>query len=377
MTAITRTAALGLAALAVAWAAAAAQVPAAPAACGGAGLFVAPTGSDGDAGTRERPLRTIGAALARAQPGTAITLAAGEYREPFKTVRSGTPQAPISICGPRDAVVRGVPGTGRLVEINHDYITLSGFTLDGLYGDPSSAAGYADKLVYAIGTAPRDGVRGLRLLGMTFRNAGGECVRLRYFAQRSEVADSTFRTCGVYDFRFKEGGKNGEGVYIGTAPEQQGQNGAPDAAADRSDRNWIHDNSFVTKGNECVDIKENSSRNLVEGNRCTGQRDKESGGFDARGNRNTFRFNVSYGNRGSGIRFGGDGKRDGIENRAYGNVLRDNGQYGIAMRRNPQGRICGNRFQRNGRGDIRGPRARLPEYRAGCPPSVPSKPRVG
>ena len=36
---------------------------------------------------------------------------------------------------------------------------------------------------------------------------------------------------------------------IGTAPEQQGENGAPDAAKDRSNRNWIHGNDFVTKGN--------------------------------------------------------------------------------------------------------------------------------
>ena len=113
------------------------------------------------------------------------------------------------------------------------------------------------------------------------------------------------------------------------------------------------------------------SRNLVEGNRCTGQRDKESGGFDSRGSRNTFRFNRSFGNRGSGIRFGGDARPDGIDNRAYGNLLRDNGQYGIAMRRNPQGRICGNRFKRNGRGDIRGPRARLAAYRARCPSGIP------
>jgi len=45
---------------------------------------------------------------------------------------------------------------------------------------------------------------------------------------------------------------------------------------------------------------------------------------------------LSFANKGSGIRFGGDGKRDGIKNRAYGNVIRDNSQYGIQMTRNPQ-----------------------------------------
>jgi hypothetical protein len=343
----------------------------AAASCGGATIFVGPGGSDANPGTQDQPLRSIQEGLERAQPGSVVSLAAGEYREAVHTVRSGTSKAPIVVCGHRGAILRGTPDAARIVEVNHDHVTLEGFTIDGLHGDPGSAAGYNDKLLYAIGTAPGDGVVGLRLLHMTFRNAGGECVRLRYFAQRNEVAHSTFDTCGVYDFRFKQGGKNGEGMYIGTAPEQQGLNGAPDAAADRSDRNWIHHNAFYTRGNECVDIKENSRRNLVEHNVCTKQRDKESGGFDSRGNRNVFRFNRSFGNRGSGIRFGGDGHFEGTHNSAYRNVLHDNGGYGVQMTRNRQNRICGNTIRRNKRGPIRGPRAKLRRYMAGCPRGTP------
>ena len=109
---------------------------------------------------------------------------------------------------------------------------------------------------------------------MTFKNAGGECVRLRYFAQHNEIATSRHsRRCGVHDFRFKAGGKNGEGIYIGTAPEQRGDGKNPTTDPDLSNGNWIHHNSFDTQGNECVDIKEAASGNLVENNRCTGQRD--------------------------------------------------------------------------------------------------------
>jgi hypothetical protein len=349
----------------------AAPSPAAPA-CGAGTLFVAPGGDDAGPGTSARPLATIRSALDRARPGAVIRLAPGDYRGAIRTVRSGTAGAPISICGPKDAVVRGTAYDQRVVEINHDHLVLQGFSIDGFFGsDPADKNAYAGKLIYAIGTRPGDGPSGLRMSGMTFANAGGECVRLRYFARGNEIAGSTFRTCGLYDFRFGEGGKNGEGVYIGTAPEQQGANGAPDAARDRSDRNWIHGNDFVTRGNECVDIKENARKNLVEDNRCTGQRDKESGGFDSRGNSNTFRFNTSFGNKGAGIRLGGDGRRDGIKNRAYGNVIRDNGQYGIQMTRNPQSLICGNRISGWSRAEFRAPRAKIPAYRRACPKGTP------
>jgi Right handed beta helix region len=322
------------------------------------------------------PASGLQAALDRARPGDVIALAPGDYRGAVRSVRDGTAAAPIAICGPRTAVVRGTAYDQRVVEINHDHLILDGFTIDGLFGaDPADKNSYAGKLVYAIGTRPGDGPSHNRFEDMAFENAGGECVRLRYFARRNEIAGSTFRTCGLYDFRFGEGGKNGEGVYIGTAPEQQGENGAPDKAKDRSDRNWIHGNDFVTRGNECVDIKENASKNLIESNRCTGQRDKESGGFDSRGNRNTFRFNTSSGNRGAGIRFGGDGRTDGILNVAYGNVIRDNGAYGIQMTRNPQRLICGNTIAGFSRADFRGPRAKLPVYRGACPKGTPTAPR--
>ena len=363
--------------LALESAAAASGQSGSPSRCASPTIFVAPTGSDFAPGTEAQPLASLQAGLDRAQPGAVLALAPGDYRGAVRTVRSGTASSPIAVCGGKDAVVRGTAYDQRIVEVNHDNLVFQGFTIDGRFGaDAGAKTSYAGKLVYAIGARPGDGPSGLRLLGMTFRNAGGECVRLRYFAQRNEVAGSTFRTCGLYDFRFDEGGKNGEGVYIGTAPEQQGENGAPDAARDRSDRNWIHDNDFLTKGNECVDIKENSSKNLVERNRCTGQKDKESGGFGSRGNGNTFRFNLSFANKGSGIRFGGDGKRDGIKNRAYGNVIRDNRQYGIQMTRNPQSLICGNTISGSGRADFRAPRLKIPTYRKPCPPGTPG-PAVG
>ena len=51
-----------------------------------------------------------------------------------------------------------------------------------------------------------------------------------------------------------------------------------------------------------LDIKEGSSFNIVEYNKCTGQRDPNSGGLDSRGNDNIFRYNEIYDNLGAGVR---------------------------------------------------------------------------
>lgn len=303
--------------------------------------FVDPTAHETGIGTSRNPLPSIQKALERAMPGDTIRLAPGRYFQDFRTVRDGRPSHPIIIEGRKDAIVSGA-GAPRIAQINHDHIELRGFTIDGKHREGGSKDSYRDKLIYVVGARAGDGVTGLRIIGMNLRNAGGECIRLRYQAQRNEVARSTIQRCGIYDFVYGDGGKNGEGIYIGTAPEQLGKNGAPDSAIDRSDANWIHHNTFDTRGNECVDIKEGSSGNIVEHNRCTGQKDENSAGLDARGSGNVFRHNMVYKNRGAGIRLGGDTAQDGIQNSAYSNTLRDNGVGSLKVQTGPQGKICGN-----------------------------------
>ncbi|HEX5867268.1 MAG TPA: DUF1565 domain-containing protein [Beijerinckiaceae bacterium] len=325
----------------------AAMLAAAASPLSAATFHISPAGSDDAAGSAAAPWRSIQRGLAAAEPGDVVALAPGRYLQDVRSVRAGNPGQPIVMRGPREAVVSGA-GAPRMVEINHGHIELRGFTLDGHHAAEQRPDSYRDKLLYVIGTRPRDGVEGLKVIGMAFRNGGGECIRLRYFAQNNEIAHSTFEGCGVHDFQFRKSGKNGEAIYIGTAPEQLGDRGAPDASPDQSNGNWIHHNTFDTRGNECVDIKEASSKNVVEHNRCTGQLDKNSGGLGSRGSGNVFRYNLVYGNRGAGIRVGGDGERDGIDNDIYGNTFRDNAMGPIRAQRGPQGKVCENVAERNG-----------------------------
>jgi hypothetical protein len=318
--------------------------------------YVSPSGDDQNAGTMSNaPFRAIQRAVDLAQAGDKIVLAPGHYYQDVVTRRDGTADAPITLSGPPEAVLHG-GGAGRIVLVHHDNMTLEGFTIDGLWGTPSSKHGYREKLLYAVGSQPHDGVSGLRVLHMTFKNGGGECLRLRYFARHNEVAFSRFLGCGVHDFKLKGGKRNGEAIYIGTAPEQLANGVNPTADVDGSNDNWIHHNYFDTQGNECVDIKEGASGNIVEHNVCTGQRDPKSGGFDVRGVNNVFRYNESYGNSGAGIRLGGDTPADGVDNAVYGNDLHDNRGGGIKLVRDRQASLCGNRVDNNRGGKVVGKR---------------------
>jgi hypothetical protein len=325
--------------------------------------YVAPHGDDSNSGaTPDAPLRTIQLALDRAGPGDRVELAAGDYYQDLHSRRDGAPGAPITLAGPQAAVIRGA-GNAYIIEVNHDYITLEGFRLDGLWGDPGRPAGYRNKLLYVIGTEPGDGVTGLRVLRMQLANAGGECLRLRYFANHNEIAYSSFSNCGVHDFRFGDA-KNGEGVYIGTARGQIDDGKNPTVELDGSAQNWVHHNTFDTQGNECVDIKEGATENIIEHNSCTGQRDAKSAGISVQGDHNVVRYNRVFSNVGAGVRLGGDRKDDGVSNTVYGNAFSSN-QGGINIRRAPQGPICGNQMADSGE-PIMGIHAGAPDPQAPC-----------
>ncbi len=316
---------------------------------GAASYYVSPSGSDSnDGATSERPLRTIQRAIDVAQPGSTVHLSSGTYLQDFRSARSGTSSAPITITGPRAAVVKGA-GRTSIVTINHDNHVLRGFTLDGRFGSGSGVSSYRKKLLYAQGVETRSGVSRLRVLDMKLTNALDECVRLRYFAENNEIAGNTITNCGIEDFQLGGGGKNGEGVYIGTAPEQLGDGNNPTTDRDVSRGNVVRNNFIDTQGGECVDVKEAATANLIENNRCTGSLDPNSGGLDSRGNGNVFRGNEVYGHVGAGVRLGGDASSDGINNSVYDNVIRENKVGGIKFMASPQDKVCGNTMSGNGR----------------------------
>ena len=319
--------------------------------------YVSPDGDNASSGASpSQPLRSIQHALQLAQPGDTIHLAPGHYYQDVFTVRDGAPGKPITVVGTANAVVHGLT-SHRIFQVHHDYISLIGFTIDGLRrnAEPNRMGAFREKLLYVIGYDERDGVHHLRVLGMTFRNAGEECLRIKYFARDNEIAYSSFHDCGIWDFVFHAHGVVGEAVYLGTSSKQWDINLTiePDITA----RNWVHHNYMDTQGNECVEAKEGTEHNIIEYNICTGQKDPNSGGIVSRGKANIIRYNEIYGNVGAGVRLGGhlvDGVQYGVENVVYGNVIYDNAAGGVKVMVDGQALICGNQLWDNAAGAMTG-----------------------
>jgi hypothetical protein len=94
--------------------------------------FVAVGGAG--SGTIVAPFDRIQDAVNAAQPGDTVVVQAGTYAESLRTARDGRMGAPVTL---RSAAGRGtvvVAHRGRVLTINHAYVVVEGFVLDGLYG---------------------------------------------------------------------------------------------------------------------------------------------------------------------------------------------------------------------------------------------------
>ena len=307
---------------------------------------------------------TLQAALDSAQPGSTVRLAtAGAHRGPVYSKRDGTAGQPIVVTGVPGARLECSVDDGRCFELNHSYYRLDGLSISG-----------GSSNLYIVGARAGSYVHDVQVLNGVFRglNGTGECIRVKYQAYNVEIARNNIADCGIGKFGV-DGSKNGEGVYIGTAPEQLSSKN-PSSERDATHNVWVHHN-VMHPYNECVDIKEAAHDNVIEYNTCGGQRDTESGAFDSRGGTvgagNVFRYNLVESAKGACMRFGGDSSPDGTGNSFYGNVCRSIEGYGVKQMMTPQGAVCGNRF------DPPLPLSGLSkdssiDPRAACPGSVPS-----
>ncbi|CAN0114344.1 unnamed protein product, partial [Ectocarpus fasciculatus] len=261
-------------------------------------------------------------------PGDVIELGNGDYWEDVKTRIDGTADMPITIrgaggTGDRDNVaLRGDGSSSRVFEIKHDYYIIEDFTVNGdAEDDPNRNSDsdsdrdlWRDILIYAIADrepTERDGgyvsaLDGLVIRNMAIANAGGECIRLRDHVTYAELYNNDITDCGIYDFRLRGDGENGEGVYIGTSSNQW------DDGPDVCMGNIIRDNYIRTRGNEGIAVKEGTVDTLIEGNQVYMQYDPDAGGIGSRGDRSIIRYNHIEDTDGAGVRLGGH-TIDGIE----------------------------------------------------------------
>ena len=169
----------------------------------------------------------------------------------------------------------------------------------------------------------------------------------------SNSLDSVIQYCGLYgkgDGEERAEYHNGEGVYIGTSPESDGQ---PMSGNDTSSQNVVARNIIRTFGSECFNVKENAHDNVFEDNVCSGNAESvefEGSNVELRGYGNIVRNNQISDSAGYTIKI----QSDDEEYDKGGNVVENNRLSGAAAETFkiksdvPQGRFCGNDIAASG-----------------------------
>ena len=201
------------------------------------------------------------------------------------------------------------------------------------------------RLIYVgAGEQTRD-LTGVTITNMFLSGAGGECVRLRNNAHDNAVTDSVIQYCGMFgkeEDDDRAAYHNGEGVYIGTSPNSEGQ---PLAEGDGSSNNLVARNVIRTFGSECFNVKENAHGNVFEDNTCSDNTEPvefSGSNIELRGHDNVVRNNSISDSAGFSVKIASEDRYD-----RGGNVVENNRIAGavIALELDsdlPQGRMCGN-----------------------------------
>lgn len=334
--------------------------------------YVSPDGADENDGSQNSPLETVTEGLNRAQPGQTVRLGPGEYNEAIFTVRNGTPDNPITIEGPVDAVIRPPPETYSAITIRHHHIHLRGMTINGLinpaerYEDWSAWAGNCVQ-VNPVSVAD-EGVEYVRGAVVEPAKAGNTRNALIQTARIRDAVIGGFEVIGPagmkYDPRVAnhEIGHVGEIVYVGNPADKHKESGYPYDTPERTRNVRIHhiDNSAGYSHNEFVEVKPGCTNVTVE--YCT---DRNAGhnteglvepAILLSGNDCTIRWN-DVGDCPSPIGFNSwqmDGKEWGQNNAVYGNHIHGfaagafnfRSREGVEIGPADQRTLCGNRIER-------------------------------
>ncbi len=132
-------------------------------------LYVSPSGSDNNVGTRNAPFRTIQRGVNQASAGTIIYVRGGVYNEEIWIKSSGTASNPITLSNyPNEAPVidpRFLRQVGVVVTGN--YVRVTGFTIRNIKSDSTESNSMAAiKVIDCVGTII-EGNRIDRVIGVT------------------------------------------------------------------------------------------------------------------------------------------------------------------------------------------------------------------
>ncbi len=186
-------------------------------------------------------------ALEAAAPGTVITLAPGRYQRErgrrFVAAADGTRTAPITLRGPRSAVLSSDgPGGDYGLHVTGDHWRVEGLTV----ADASKGI----VLDQSVGT---------HLVGVEVRDIGDEGVHFRWCSSDGVLRDSYVHDTGLDSPQF------GEGVYVGSANSNWDRYACTDGR-DNSERVLIEGTTFEDTSAEGADLKEGTESGTLRGN---------------------------------------------------------------------------------------------------------------
>lgn len=360
-------------------------------------VFVSPDGSVANDGTEAAPYRSIQRALTEAEPGDTVYVKPGEYAERIEPPRGGEPDAPITITGPPDAVLKSDPEAYNVVIIRHSHVHVTGLTIDGLENPdaPDDVESYSRaQLVQLRPPVSTDAY--LEDVVVSPHRIGNTQKSLVSVERSKHVEVGPFRVIGPAGTKYlltDEHGHNGEFVYIGTSPSNLGTDWHPWTAYDETSDVHVHhiDNSEGYGHSELANTKLGTRGVLVE--YCTdggGSQNTEDTpaasvrfqSFDA-----TVRWCDLRNGKGRGVEVGSYKARDaqdesaepsaierrgGTDNAVYGNRLSgfDDAAVAYPVERQTQADqryVCGNDVDGETDGDPTG----------ACPADVPDGDGVG
>jgi hypothetical protein len=191
--------------------------------------------------------RDLKRALAGARPGEEIVLAPGTYDGQFRAAVSGTQGAPVTLCGPRSAVLDGGSiSSGYTFYLDHvSWWRVEGFTVEG--GQKGVMADHSDHDL---------------LYGLFVHSVGDEAIHLREFSSYDTISHCVVSNTGLLVQFY------GEGIYVGSANKNWCRYSG--CQPDASDYDVITGNVIGDTTAENIDVKEGTTGGQIIGNHFDG-----------------------------------------------------------------------------------------------------------